>query len=173
MAVEITFTLRLTLMLVLAVSAVAKLRDLQGFRHTLRELRLLPSPAVAPAAVLVPCAELTAMGLLALGERTLRPGFVLAATLLGLFTLVLASALARGVAAPCHCFGASSRPLNRFDLARNGALIAAAVLGAVMASSAPDPTPGLAEILVAAASASVLALFLIHLGDLLEALGPA
>lgn len=173
MEAEITLVLRLTLMLVFVASAAAKLRDLRGFRRTLRELRLLPTAAVAPVALAVPFAEVVAVGLLGLGGPALLAGFVFAAGLLGLFTLALASGLARGVAAPCHCFGASERPLNRFDLARNGALIAAAVLGAVTSPGAVSAIPGLAELLLAALGASALALFLIHLGELLEAVGPA
>ena len=52
-------------------------------------------------------------------------GLLLAAALLLAFGAAALAAVARGVKAPCRCFGASVRPLGRSHAVRNGALVLA------------------------------------------------
>lgn len=115
---------RIVLALVLASSAIAKLRSLGAVRQQIASLvSVRAAPLVAP---LLPTAELlVAVGLVAWWSWV--PG-VVAVILLGLFTVVLVRAEARRV--PCLCFGSSSldAPVGSAGVVRNGVLAALAVL---------------------------------------------
>jgi hypothetical protein len=114
---------RIVLALVLATSAIAKLRSLVAVRQQIATLvNARAAPVVAP---LLPAAELlVAIGLVAWWNAV--PG-VVAAILLALFTVVLVRAEARRV--PCLCFGSSmlDAPVGPAGVIRNGVLAALAV----------------------------------------------
>jgi hypothetical protein len=115
---------RIVLAVVLASSAIAKLRTRKAVRE---QVATLVSVRAAPAlASLLPVAELAvAVALVAWWSAV--PG-VVAVILLALFTVVLVRAEARHV--PCLCFGASKLdpPVGPGGVIRNGILGALAVL---------------------------------------------
>lgn len=90
------------------------------------EARRLGTPL--PVAVAVPWVEI-AVGA-AVAARVGRPwSSVVALALLVAFTTLLVVRLASGDHPPCACFGAwSTRPLSWWHVARNGALVALAVV---------------------------------------------
>jgi len=114
---------RIMLAVVLAASAIAKLRSLRAVRQQIVTLvSARAAPLVAP---LLPVAELlVAAGLVAWWSSV--PG-VVAVILLALFTVVLVRAAARRV--PCLCFGSSrlDAPVGPLGVIRNGVLAALAV----------------------------------------------
>ena len=117
-----------------ALSFLAKARQFAPFVATVHSFRLLPSPLVELAAVLILAAELSI--LLLLGGGLLLPvGFMIAFWLLLLFTGALAIALYRGQASSCNCFGATDTPIGLIDLVRNGGLLLVAYLGWLAAAS--------------------------------------
>src|SRR5712664_1011140 len=94
----IDVTLRTALALLFFVAAGHKLRDLDRFRATLAEYRLLPAGLVPLAAALVVAVEVPAAGaLLVPGARA--AGLVSAAALLVLYGAAIAINLARGAGA--------------------------------------------------------------------------
>jgi Methylamine utilisation protein MauE len=111
----------------LVIAAVQKLRSGTELRGQLVGFgvpaRLTPAVAVAlPAAELVVGASLVAVPFSSV------PGWC-AVALLVAFTGVIAVNLARGQRVPCPCFGAASaQPLSAAAIARNGWLLALAVL---------------------------------------------
>jgi hypothetical protein len=114
---------RIVLALVLASSAIAKLRSLGAVRQQIATLvNARAAPLVAP---LLPAAELLVAGGLVAWWSSV-PG-VVAVILLGLFTVVLVRAEARRV--PCLCFGSSrlDAPVGPAGVIRNGVLAALAV----------------------------------------------
>ena len=86
-----------------------------------------------PLALVVPWVEL-AIGAVLLAQL-LEPWAALAAiVLLVAFTIVIVRRLLDGSRPPCACFGSrSSRPLGTYHIARNGALLALAIIAAVWA----------------------------------------
>jgi hypothetical protein len=118
------------LAVVLAVAAVAKVRDLGATAASFARLGL---PRPATMARVVPAVEGgTAVVLL------LTPvlGGLVALVLLSFFTTFLVTRLLAGVRAPCSCFGSSRRdPLSAANLVGNGFL----VLLALAALAAPGP----------------------------------
>src|SRR2546425_7648864 len=91
----IDVTLRTALALLFFVAAGHKLRDLDRFRATLAEYRLLPAGLVPLAVALVVAVEVAAAGaLLVPGARA--AGLVSAAALLVLYGAAIAINLARG-----------------------------------------------------------------------------
>jgi hypothetical protein len=114
---------RIVLALVLASSAIAKVRSRPAVREQIATLvGERAAPVVAP---LLPAAEvLVAIGLVAWWSSV--PGIV-AVVLLALFTIVLVRAEARRV--PCLCFGSSKldTPVGPAGVIRNGILAALAV----------------------------------------------
>lgn len=124
---------RLTLICVLAVAGIAKLRDRSEFAESLRGFPYLPAAAVPTLAVAVPVAELSAAVLLAL-PWTLTAGLVLAAVLCAAFTAVAISAMRGSSSVGCACFGSKATvPMGPWHLARNVTLMVLAVVGAVIA----------------------------------------
>jgi Methylamine utilisation protein MauE len=112
---------------VLVIAAVQKLRSGTELRGQLAAFgvpaRLAPTLAVA-----LPVAELAVGVSLVAVPYSSVPGWC-AVALLAAFTGVIAVNLARGHRAPCPCFGASSaQALSPVTIARNGWLLALAVL---------------------------------------------
>ncbi|MEU0560504.1 MauE/DoxX family redox-associated membrane protein [Dactylosporangium sp. NPDC006015] len=166
----VAFGAQVLLCVTFAVAAVAKLRDLAGFRQSLA--RLLPAAhaltdRIAVAAA-VPVAELTIAVLLVV------PGAAFAGTVAALamtvgFTAVAGLALRRGDQAPCRCFGVSQRRLGPEHLARNAILTAFAALG--LADGGTEP----AGLIVAGFAGVIGALLVVWADDIagLFSTGPA
>jgi hypothetical protein len=131
---------RLLIAGILAFSAGAKLRRIEGFAVTVRDLLGLPLSAARVAAWLVIAGELTAAAL-ALGPASAVVGLSLAAGLLACFAAVAIRAAQRQVGVPCRCFGAPAGTLGIPHAVRNGALVAVAALGVVATVKSPADTP--------------------------------
>lgn len=141
-------------------SALAKARDLDGFHGTLLAFRVA---ADRPARLLAPVvlgAELLAVALAVLVPRA---GLALAAALLVAYTVLLATARARGTTAGCHCFGRRPLPLSWWDVGRNLILLAGVAAGFAGSGSAEDPVPALA-------AGAALVLLAVHLRAVVTAL---
>lgn len=148
---------------VLAVSAVAKLRSraaFAAFADSVGRVRLLPARLARPAAATVAAAETTAVALLVVPPLA-RAGLVLAAVLLAMFTLVVAAAMARGVEAPCRCFGASERPYGPAHLARNVLLLALVAFALLSSPPATYDPAGVAVSAFAALAGTLVVVFLV------------
>jgi len=128
---------RILLAAVFVVAAFGKLADLEGARRAVREFGAPERLAGALAAALV-AAELAVAALLIPGSTAVA-GAAGALALLLLFTVAIATSLARGRAPDCHCFGSlHSAPAGPATLARNGALAAVAAF-ALVGSLAESP----------------------------------
>ena len=126
---------RLVLAAVFIVAAVAKLADLAGSRRSLEQLGA-PAPLVPALAVVLPLVELL-VAVALIPVATAWAAALAAVALLLAFTGGVATALARGVEADCHCFGrVSSRPVGPGTLARN--LLLLALAGFVAIAGAGD-----------------------------------
>lgn len=120
---------------VFALAAVGKLMDIAGSRRAMRDFGV-PERAAAMVGVLVPLAELTVAGALVFSSSA-RWGAVAALALLMAFIGGIATALRRGLAPDCHCFGQlHSAPAGRGTLVRNAVL---AALAAVVVVAGPGP----------------------------------
>jgi uncharacterized membrane protein YphA (DoxX/SURF4 family) len=129
---------RAVLLAVFAVAGVAKLADMTGSRKALSDFRV-PTSLISVAAVALPVAELM-VAVLVIPASTARVGAALACLLLSGFVAGIASAMRRGEAPDCHCFGQiHSRPAGRETLVRNLILMAVAIV--VLAGGGPDVGP--------------------------------
>lgn len=121
------YALALYLAAAFVVAASAKLADLPA---TARAFRALGVPAPYAAAKVVAGAELAVAALLVVVPGI---GSLVALGLLAVFTVFLADRLARGLRAPCACFGGRRlSPISGRDLARNGILAALAISVALL-----------------------------------------
>lgn len=124
------------LAVVFATAAVGKFLDLRGSRRALVDFGVPKGPAQV-LGVLLPIGELIAAVAL-VPEPTARWGALLALLLLLAFIGGIASALARGKAPDCHCFGQiSSKPAGPATLIRNGVLAALALVVVVHGAGTP------------------------------------
>jgi uncharacterized membrane protein YphA (DoxX/SURF4 family) len=120
-------------------AALAKLADLSAFALQVHNFRLLPIAAENLVAMLLPWVELVAALALLLGIRS-RAGAWVAGLLLAVFTLGVASAMARGLDFECGCFGkASATRVGWGKLAQNVGMLLLAWVGTWKAESAPRP----------------------------------
>ena len=118
---------RLLLAAVLACAAAAKLRDRAGAARAAEDLGV-PRALAGTVAVVLPVAELAIAAGLLPAATAVAAGWA-ALALLALFTVAIGLALLRGRAPACHCFGElSAAPAGRGTLARNAALLGAAVV---------------------------------------------
>lgn len=124
---RLVWAARLVLAGVLLAAAIPKLADPAGFAAKLPNYRLFPDAAVNVVAAVAPMWELLAAAALISG-RTYRGGVWLATGLMATFTVLIASALLRGIDLDCGCFGntVQAEPANALDLLRNIALLALA-----------------------------------------------
>lgn len=133
-----TFTLGVQVVLaaVFATAGIAKLRDRPGSRRALREFGV-PERLAGAGSIVLPLGELlTAVALLVHG--TARWGAFAALALLVVFIGAILSALVRGDAPDCHCFGQiHSEPAGKATLARNLVLAAGAAFVAADGPGAP------------------------------------
>lgn len=120
---------------VFAVAGIAKLRDLAGSRRAVAEFGV-PAKLAPGIGTALPVAELAVTAVLILHPTT-RWGALAALLLLLAFIAGIATAMSRGRAPDCNCFGQlHSAPAGRSTLARNAAL---AALAAVVVVHGPGP----------------------------------
>lgn len=130
--------LRAALALVLGSAALHKLRDLRSFHDVVEAYRLSPAAATSALAAAVVSAEIVACAaLLAPGAPAAGP--LLAAGLFALYGVAIGVNLARGrTHLDCGCGGPSARqPIRGWLLARNAALVAAALLALTPPTTRP------------------------------------
>ncbi|MEW6474922.1 MAG: MauE/DoxX family redox-associated membrane protein [Actinomycetota bacterium] len=119
---------RITLAAAFAYSAAGKLANLAAFAHALGDFGVPRSGLVAPA---LPVVEAGLAILLVAVRDQPWPAF-LATGVLAVFTGAVVASLLSGAAKPCPCFGppgADARPVSAATVARNGCLVALAVIG--------------------------------------------
>jgi methylamine utilization protein MauE len=164
---------RVTLLGVLAVAALPKLRGRQGLvalAGSLVAMRLVRPGRGQRVAVLLVLAEVGTVALLGVVWAPVL-GFAAAAALLAVLTAGVVRVLRRGAAAPCRCFGASAMPVSRVHAVRNAGLCALAVAGGVAAvAGGTGEPPGF---VVAGAIGGVAAVLVVVLDDVVELFRPA
>lgn len=124
----------LVLAAVFAWAGIAKLMRRDDTRSSFAALRL---PAPSTLAVAVPIVEI----LLAIG-LVFRPAIAAWAAIgvIGAFTVVIWLAIARGIDAPCSCFGtARKEPVSTNEIVRNGMLAGLAVVATAAHGAAGWP----------------------------------
>lgn len=153
------------------VSASGKLRSRRAFMAFASWLAVLALPVVrrrpGPVAAVLAATEVLIVVLVAV-PWTVRPGLVLAALVLAVFTAGTWLAVARGAGAPCQCFGVSAAPMSLLHVVRDAVLGAAAVAGAVAAGPAAARPAEVAASLAAGLAAALFAMFLDDLAVLLR-----
>jgi uncharacterized membrane protein YphA (DoxX/SURF4 family) len=107
-------------------AGVLKALDPASFADDIGRYRLLPFFADAPLALYLPWLEITC-GLALIAGLARRGALAVLLALTALFTLALASALARGLDLDCGCFGPAHPTAPALALARNFVLGAALV----------------------------------------------
>jgi uncharacterized membrane protein YphA (DoxX/SURF4 family) len=124
--------LRLMLAGVFLYAAWTKLRQpWLMFALSIDAYQLLPEWAVLTTARVLPWLEL-AIGVLLLVGVWLRYVSILAAAILGVFFAIMLLSFGKGMGIDCGCFGVGE-PLTAKTLARDGLLLAAALMLAVLA----------------------------------------
>lgn len=140
---------RITLAAAFALSAALKLRDRAAFARGLEQFGVPGSGVVASA---LPPVE-AGLALLLVTVRTQPWPAFLAIAVLALFTAAVVANLVGPRPAPCPCFGppgADARPVSTATVARNGYLVALAVLGTGSTAGASGPATAGASILLVA-----------------------
>ncbi|HMG28478.1 MAG TPA: MauE/DoxX family redox-associated membrane protein [Acidimicrobiia bacterium] len=124
----LVFAARVTVAVVLAYAAFAKMHEAGRLPGQMRAIGVPPPLSVA-AAVVVPTVELViALALLGFPYSPV-PAFA-AIAVLALFTGVVIANLTSGQRKPCPCFGAVAveRPVSSLALVRNAWLLALAII---------------------------------------------
>ncbi len=152
---------------VFLVSLAGKLRGRAAYAAFVAATASLLATDGRQARVLAPltiAAEIATVGALAVGTA----GLLVAAALLGCFTVALVLALRRGTTAPCRCFGASTTPIGVHHVVRNLVLAGLAVVGSIAGYDGAPLDP--AALVVTALAALVCVLVTVRLDDLVAVL---
>jgi putative oxidoreductase len=127
MTAALALVLRLGLAAVLLIAGALKLRDPAAFATEIANYRLAPALAPHVAATLPAVEVVLAVALAALPLVWRRAAALAATALLATFAAAVASAYLRGIDVACGCFGTGGDPIGGLTLARNVALLSAAV----------------------------------------------
>jgi hypothetical protein len=159
---------RIVLGFVFALSLIGKLRNVEAFRQTMLNFRLLPDWLIGVATYLFLGSELLVVLGTILGDRFLFPTFLLAALLLILFSGAMALVLVRQMRLSCNCFGKSDKPVSVEDLWRNGGFLCCALGGCVFLFWSPQEHNHLTIVawFLAGATATVFVALWLFVGDL-------
>ena len=115
-------------------SALAKISDLSAFAGNIHNFHLepfVPMAATNLLAITIPWVELIAGLALVVGVRP-RAGAVVYTVLLGIFTIGVISAMARGLSFDCGCFGkAGASAIGAKKLAENLVMLAVGMIASV------------------------------------------
>ena len=125
---------RVVLGAIFVVAGASKVGHAAEFAQQIAAFRLLPQPVIAPMALLLPFLEILLGGYLVIGLFS-RIAAWIAALLLLVFDVAIASAVVRGISASCGCFGPSDHSVTSWpEVARDAAL---ALVAAFVAWRAP------------------------------------
>ena len=122
---------RVAIGVVFVAAALAKIGDAGAFAAQIHNYRLLPVAVENLVAILLPWVELIAGLALVLGMQA-RPGAVLTAVMMVVFTAAVGQAVARGLDFECGCFGtADATRVGGMKLLENLVLTGAAVIASL------------------------------------------
>lgn len=147
----VRWTLRLLLSGLFVYAGAVKMYDARAFAESVASFRVLPDALVTPVALSLPPFEVLAAVVALFAGRWRRAGAFCMLILLLVFTVVVTSALARGLQVDCGCFGPDRldvlSPTRNlwFALGRDVALVAVAgflYANSLSAASAALVTPG-------------------------------
>lgn len=124
-----------------AIAALPKIQDPSGFAAAIDNYHLLPIELIRIAAVGLPVLEVC-IALALLTPRLMRGASLLAAVLLGVFSLAMMQAMARDIDLDCGCFGASAElNVDGWSVARNVGLSALAFWSLISARMSQASAP--------------------------------
>lgn len=160
---------RVTTGLVFALSSLSKVRNIPQFKQAILRFQILPPRVSGLAAILFLCGECAVVLLVTVGGSLLFYGFALAIFLLLIFSLALASVLARKLRASCNCFGLSEQPVMPIDIWRNVGFLCCAIGGCGAQGWPTQAQPfGLIEWLLVALVATTFVLIWTQLSSLVQ-----
>mgnify|MGYP001366579565 CR=1 FL=1 len=151
---------QLALSAVLVVACTGKILQSEQFAAALR-LSHIPAGLAESFRIAIPVLECClALALLVSVPRSLQVALAVAAGLFAIFTSWLVWVVARRMHLHCGCFGASGAEVSSLSIARNVALLLAAVGGAILAgwTESPLPAPSLWTVVTVSSCAMGVAL---------------
>lgn len=152
---------------IFTISIYGKIGNLDEFISTIARFDMILNIFQIPAAIIIIISEVLII-LLTMMQKTRLYGFVLATILLFVFSIALASVLARGIKTPCHCLNASKEPLNQYDLWRNFGFLLITLGGWIFSLNHPTPTMTLIEWCLMTLIALIFITFLSNLNDIIS-----
>ncbi len=130
------------LALLLAASAAHKAVSWRRTREVMKDFAGVPRPAASGAALLACVAEALAAASLMLPDYRCAGALLAAAIFAAYLALIARAVIQRRAAVDCGCsFGAGRKRLGAFELARNGALFASALILSAFAQDTGSIAP--------------------------------
>ncbi len=160
---------RVTIALLFIFSFCGKLLALRDFAVTIGDFKLLPRKWSKGAAILFLIGEITTAILVTMDVNLTFIGFLLAITLLMIFSVALVTALWRKLDMSCNCFGRTEQRISHYDVIRNGIFILCGLIGLWLLRYAPQGL-SVSEIILLALMSTVFLLFIVKLDDIVETL---
>lgn len=115
--------------LLFLTTSINKLRDIHGFVDTIHRFRLIDSKLDRPLAYAFLIGELLVVAFMLAGGYALGWGFLLAASLLILFSIALSSVMLRRIQTSCNCSGSAQKQVTRYNVIRSALFTTCAIMG--------------------------------------------
>jgi len=157
---------------VFAISLIGKVRDIPAFTQAITNFRFFPQSFSKPLAYLFLLGELSTVIAMAIGEKLILWGFLLAALMFLSFTIALSSVILRKIKTPCNCFGPDQREVNFGHILRSLGFMVCGVGGVIISTlSGNFLNPlNLVDIFLMGVFAFVFSLIWMQVGDILQLL---
>ncbi|NOK58998.1 MAG: hypothetical protein GFH25_541218n29 [Chloroflexi bacterium AL-N10] len=164
---------RTAIVIVFTLSVLGKMHNVNGFRESIIDFRLVPSQWAGAIAWGFLISEALVVVFVLLGGTALLIGMGLAASLLLLFAVALTVVIWRKQRVHCNCFGRNTQWVSPYDVIRNIVLICCALYGFVLANTVAGHNTfslSIAEIVLVLASAVSFVALVTNLADIIETL---
>jgi uncharacterized membrane protein YphA (DoxX/SURF4 family) len=163
---------RVVIALVFILSFVGKVRNISAFEQTIANFKFIPGRFNRFTALMVLIGEVIVVASMVIGSQWLWPGFLLAALMLVIFCVALASVLIRRIQTSCNCFGSSKKFVSSYDILRNAGFTTCSLGGCGMLSSSHGNLvmPSWIEWGLVGMVAFIFVEVWIHLGEFVELL---
>jgi uncharacterized membrane protein YphA (DoxX/SURF4 family) len=137
--IALGWILRLGLGGLFVLAGVLKLAQPTAFATEIVNYRFLPALAPYLAATLPTIEVVLGVALVAAPLQWRRAAALAMAGMLAVFTVAVGQVVARGINIDCGCFGGGSGPVSGWTIARDVALLAAALAAVTLSAPRPDP----------------------------------
>lgn len=159
---------------VFAISLIGKVRDVPAFEQAITNFRFFPQSFSKPLAYLFLLGESSTVIAMAIGEKLLLWGFLLAALMFLSFSIALSSVILRKIETTCNCFGPDQKEISFGHVLRSLGFMICGIGGSIISyfHNIPYGSIESVNLIFIGIFSMVFVLVWTHIGDIIQLLEP-